>query len=165
VLAVEVIRFRSRDGLDQGRFDPVGAFVSEGHFGGSGWCSGWQAKFGIHVRVLVSRIPADQGKIERSHRTMKNVVKLQHYYFPEELKTALRDFVSYYNYCSYDRNHESLGNVIPADVYYGRQYEVLSKRSKIKRSSRSVKISRAQNSRDIRSSRIPARTESCTLGE
>jgi tRNA G10 N-methylase Trm11 len=29
--------------------------------------------------------------------------------------------------------HESLKNVTPADVYYGRQYEVLTKRSKIKR--------------------------------
>ena len=38
-----------------------------------------------------------QGKIERYHRTMKNVVKLQHYYFPWELEAALRDFVAYYN--------------------------------------------------------------------
>ncbi len=34
--------------------------------------------------------PQTQGKIKRYHRTMKNVVKLQHYYFPEELKTALK---------------------------------------------------------------------------
>ncbi|HIM02321.1 MAG TPA: transposase, partial [Myxococcales bacterium] len=38
--------------------------------------------------------PQTQGKIERYHRTMKNVVKLQHYYFPEELKMALKDFVA-----------------------------------------------------------------------
>jgi len=57
--------------------------------------------------------PQTQGKIERSHRTMKNVVKLQHDYFPEELKTALKDFVSYYNN---ERYHESLSNVTPADV-------------------------------------------------
>ncbi len=74
--------------------------------------------------------PQTQGKIERYHRTMKNVVKLQHYYFPEELKAALKDFVSYYNN---ERYHESLDNVTPADVYFGRQYAVLSKRSKIKR--------------------------------
>jgi putative transposase len=74
--------------------------------------------------------PQTQGKIERYHRTMKNVVKLQHYYFPEELKVALKDFVAYYND---ERYHESLDNVTPADVYYGRQYEVLMKRSKIKR--------------------------------
>ena len=74
--------------------------------------------------------PQTQGKIERYHRTMKNVVKLQHYYFPEELKMALKDFVAYYNN---ERYHESLGNVTPADVYFGRQYAVLSERSKIKR--------------------------------
>jgi len=61
---------------------------------------------------------------------MKNVVQLRHYYFPEELKAALKDFVAYYNN---ERYHESLDNVTPADVYYGRQYEVLTERAKIKR--------------------------------
>ena len=74
--------------------------------------------------------PQTQGKIERWHRTMKNVVKLEHYYFPQELKEALREFVAYYNN---DRYHEALDNVTPADVYFGRQYEVLTKRAKIKR--------------------------------
>ena len=74
--------------------------------------------------------PQTQGKIERYHRTMKNVVKLQHYYFPSELEAALKDFVAYYNN---ERYHESLDNVTPADVYFGRQYAVLSERSKIKR--------------------------------
>ncbi len=73
--------------------------------------------------------PQTQGKIERYHRTMKNVVKLQHYYFPEELKMALKDFVAYYNN---ERYHESLSNVTPADVYFGRQYAVLTERDKIK---------------------------------
>jgi len=74
--------------------------------------------------------PQTQGKIERYHRTMKNVVKLEHYYFPWELEAALRDFVTYYNN---ERYHESLDNVTPADVYFGRQYAVLSERAKIKR--------------------------------
>ena len=74
--------------------------------------------------------PQTQGKIERWHRTMKNVVKLQHYYFPWELEAALRDFASYYNN---ERYHESLDNVTPADVYFGRQHEVLTERAKIKR--------------------------------
>ena len=75
--------------------------------------------------------PQTQGKIERWHRTMKNVVKLENYYFPGELKLALRDFVAYYNH---ERYHESLKNVTPADVYFGRQHQVLSKRGRIKRS-------------------------------
>ncbi len=74
--------------------------------------------------------PQTQGKIERYHRTMKNVVKLEHYYFPWELEVALRDFVAYYNN---ERYHEALDNVTPADVYFGRQYAVLSERAKIKR--------------------------------
>jgi transposase-like protein len=73
--------------------------------------------------------PQTQGKIERYHRTMKNVVKLQHYYFPWELEAALRDFVAYYNN---ERYHESLDNVTPADAYFGRKYAVVSERARIK---------------------------------
>ena len=41
--------------------------------------------------------PQTQGKIERYHRTMKNVVKLNHFYHPEELIEALEKFVDNYN--------------------------------------------------------------------
>ena len=74
--------------------------------------------------------PQTQGKIERYHRSMKNVVKLQHYHFPWEIEAAVRDFVSYYNHRRY---HESLDNCTPADVYYGRHHEVLSESGKIKK--------------------------------
>jgi putative transposase len=74
--------------------------------------------------------PQTQGKIERYHRTMKNVVKLQHYYFPWELEDALRDFVAYYNH---ERYHEALDNVTPADAYFGRQHAVVTEREKIKK--------------------------------
>lgn len=60
--------------------------------------------------------PQTQGKIERYHRSMKNVVKPDNYYLPEELNRALDRFVHYYNH---QRYHESLDNVTPADVYYG----------------------------------------------
>lgn len=39
--------------------------------------------------------PQTQGKIERYHRSMKNVVKLDHYYCPEELNQALESFVQH----------------------------------------------------------------------
>ena len=42
---------------------------------------------------------------------------------------AIRDFVTYYNN---ERYHESLDNVTPADVYFGRDAEVLSERERIK---------------------------------
>jgi len=74
--------------------------------------------------------PMTQGKIERWHRSMKNVVKLENYYSPWELERAIGSFVEYYNN---DRYHESLANVTPADMYDGRQREILDKRERIKR--------------------------------
>lgn len=73
--------------------------------------------------------PQTQGKIERYHRSMKNVVKLDHYFCPEELEQALEQFVNYYNH---QRYHESLNNVTPADVYFGKQEQLLKRREKIK---------------------------------
>jgi len=74
--------------------------------------------------------PMTQGKIERYHRSMKNIVKLQNYYFPWELEQELKRFVDYYNNHRY---HESLNNVTPADVYFGRNRQILTKRDHIKR--------------------------------
>ena len=73
--------------------------------------------------------PQTQGKIERYHRTMKNIVKLNHYYCPDELIDAVEDFVNYYNHKRY---HESLDNVTPADVYFGKKEQILRRREKIK---------------------------------
>lgn len=73
--------------------------------------------------------PMTQGKIERYHRSMKNQVKLNNYYFPEELTAELERFVGYYNNHRY---HESLNNVTPADVYFGRARKIEDKRKEIK---------------------------------
>lgn len=74
--------------------------------------------------------PMTQGKIERYHRTMKNIVKLQNYYFPWELEQEIKMFVEYYNY---ERVHESLDNMTPADVYYGRDKEIKDMRHIVKK--------------------------------
>ena len=58
---------------------------------------------------------------------MKNVVKLDHYYCPEELDQALKDFVQYYNH---QRYHESLDNVTPADVYFGKREQIFKTKRK-----------------------------------
>ena len=60
---------------------------------------------------------------------MKNVVKLRNYYYPWELDQAIEAFVEYYNQ---ERYHEALNNLTPADVYFERSKEVLSRREKIK---------------------------------
>jgi transposase InsO family protein len=74
--------------------------------------------------------PMTQGKIERYHRSMKNVVTLQNYYLPGELKEEIGRFVSYYNH---QRVHESLKNLTPADVYHGRGRAILTARERLKR--------------------------------
>lgn len=74
--------------------------------------------------------PQTQGKIERYHRTMKNVVKLDNYFIPEELIKSVGAFVEFYNNRRY---HESLDNLTPADVYFGRADKILKERERIKK--------------------------------
>lgn len=74
--------------------------------------------------------PQTQGKIERWHQTLKNRILLENYYLPGDLERAMHRFVEHYNHARY---HESLGNLTPADVYFGRATKILSMREKIKR--------------------------------
>ena len=60
---------------------------------------------------------------------MKNVLLLEHYYSPDELRQRVAEWVDYYNH---QRYHESLDNVTPADMYWGRYDQILTKRQKIK---------------------------------
>ncbi len=73
--------------------------------------------------------PQTQGKIERWHQTMKNRVLLENYYLPGDLEQQIGAFVDYYNH---QRYHESLNNVTPADVYFGRDKSIIRERKKIK---------------------------------
>ena len=74
--------------------------------------------------------PMTQGKIERWHQTLKNRILLENYYLPEDLETQIEAFVADYNHRRY---HESLNNLTPADVYFGRGQTILSIRERIKR--------------------------------
>jgi len=74
--------------------------------------------------------PQTQGKIERWHQTMKNRVLLENYYLPGDLERQIGAFVDYYNN---ERYHESLNNVTPADVYFGRAKAIIREREKIKK--------------------------------
>jgi len=90
--------------------------------------------------------PQTQGKIERYHRTMKNVVKLDNYYLPGELEQQLTIFVDHYNNHRY---HESLDNCTPADVYFGRYQQVLTERQKIKQQTLQMRYTQNMGTKSI----------------
>jgi transposase InsO family protein/transposase-like protein len=74
--------------------------------------------------------PQTQGKIERWHQTLKNRILLENYYLPGDLRQRIDAFVDHYNHRRY---HESLQNLPPADVYFGRGQAILKQRERIKR--------------------------------
>ncbi|MGA7012387.1 MAG: IS3 family transposase [Pseudolabrys sp.] len=74
--------------------------------------------------------PMTQGKIERWHQTLKNRILLENYYLPGDLEANIEKFVDHYNHRRY---HESLSNLTPADVYFGRGQTILLERERIKR--------------------------------
>ena len=73
--------------------------------------------------------PQTQGKIERWHQTLKNRILLENYYLPGDLRQQIDAFVEHYNNRRY---HESLQNLTPADVYFGRGQTILRQRERIK---------------------------------
>ena len=77
-----------------------------------------------------------QGKIERWDWSMKNQILLNHYYLPSELQEHLQRFIRYYNH---ERYHESLDNLTPADVFYGRDQDILEQRQPIKHNTMSMR--------------------------
>ena len=83
----------------------------------------------VHVRGARCH-PQTQGKIERWHHTLKNRILLENYYLPGDLEAQIARFIEHYNYRRY---HESLKNLTPADVYFGRDRTILLERERIKR--------------------------------
>ena len=99
---------------------------------GSSYISGdlaeWLEDHGMdHVRGAPYH-PQTQGKIERWHQTLKNRILLESYYLPGDLENQISAFVDHYNN---QRYHESIGNVTPADAYFGRHTAIIEKRKKI----------------------------------
>jgi len=96
----------------------------------SGELAEWLATQGMdHVRGAPYH-PQTQGKIERWHQTLKNRILLENYFFPGDLEQQIEAFVTHYNHHRY---HESLSNLTPADVYFGRGATILLERERIKR--------------------------------
>jgi putative transposase len=88
--------------------------------------------------------PQTQGKIERWHQTLKNRILLENYFFPEDLQAQIAAFVEHYNHHRY---HESLGNLTPADVYFGRGQTILLQRERIKR--KTIELRRLQHRKAV----------------
>ena len=74
--------------------------------------------------------PQTQGKIERWHQALKNHILLENYFLPGDLEAQIEAFIEHYYH---QRYHESLGNVTPADAYFGRDKAILAERARIKR--------------------------------
>src|SRR5438876_6250 len=64
------------------------------------------------------------------HQTLKNRILLENYYLPGDLEAQIEAFVADYNHRRY---HESIGNLTPADVYFGRGQTILIERERVKR--------------------------------
>jgi transposase InsO family protein len=82
-----------------------------------------------HTRGVLCH-PQTQGKIERWHQTLKNRILLENYFLPGDLELKVAAFVDHYNHRRYD---ESIGNLTPADVYFGRGDIIMLERERIKR--------------------------------
>lgn len=95
----------------------------------SGELADWLGNEGMdHVRGAPYH-PQTQGKIERWHQTLKNRILLENYFLPGDLNASIERFVEHYNHHRY---HESLRNLTPADVYFGRGETILLERERIK---------------------------------
>ena len=114
---------------------------------GSSYVSGdlaeWLQEKGMKHSRGAPYHPQTQGKIEPSrqialqspagngwHQTLKNRILLENYFLPGDLQTQIEAFVDHYNH---QRYHESINNVTPADVYFGRDKAILKQRERIKR--------------------------------
>ena len=56
---------------------------------------------------------------------------LENYYYPRQFDGAIKQWVEHYNN---HRCHESINNVTPANVFFGRGQQILSRREQIKQS-------------------------------
>lgn len=123
-------RALSASGCDQAQVRHKPRLLSDN---GSSYVSGDLAEWLDKQRMDHTRgapyHPQTQGKIERWHQTLKNRILLENYYLPGDLEAQIRRFIEHYNH---QRYHESLENLTPADVYFGRGKAILQERHRTK---------------------------------
>lgn len=83
---------------------------------------------GIHHIYTARNHPQTNGKIERLNRTAKERLNLVVYTSPSDLQEALDKFRDWYNHEHY---HKSVGNLHPADVYFGRDKAIQRRRKRL----------------------------------
>jgi len=101
----------------------------------NGACYKWGAfnaylkSLGIRHIFSMRNHPQTNGKVERLNRTAKEKLQLIVHASPEAFDRALEEFRNWYNYEHY---HKGIGNLHPADVYYGRAEAILKQRQLLK---------------------------------
>ena len=95
----------------------------------SGNLAAWLEAEGIDHVSGTSNHTQMQGRIGLWHQTNKNRILLENYCLADALKEAIAAFVEHYNH---QRHHESLGNLTPADVNFGRAESILRQQRQIK---------------------------------
>ena len=74
--------------------------------------------------------PSPTPPVSRFRESSSRRILLENYYLPGDLEAHIGRFVEHYNH---QRYHESLKNLTPADVYFGRGQTILRQRERIKR--------------------------------
>lgn len=95
----------------------------------SGELNSYLSKIGVDHTFCKPMHPQTQGKIERYYRFMKNRILLERHYSPEELERSLGEFI---DFCNNNRLHESLNNLVPADIFLSRDAKILKQREEVK---------------------------------
>jgi transposase InsO family protein len=94
-----------------------------------------------HVRAAPLH-PQTCGKYERFNRTTKDKLGLEIYTSPPQLREAIHEFHPWYNH---QRYHEALGNLHPADVYFGRAEEIRQRRQQLQQQTLQQRWSQNRN--------------------
>ena len=101
----------------------------------NGACYKWGAfnsylkSLGIRHIFSMRNHPQTNGKVERLNRTAKEKLQLIVHASPEAFDRALEAFRHWYNYEHY---HKGIGNLHPADVYFGRAEAIQKQRQLLK---------------------------------